>query len=92
MVQHHHIVHVAQAGPDVQDLLEVMVQVVEVEIGEELAGQIADGNADSPLDRCKEVIAGEIARVLGSSGRPIDDAIQQVQDARNLRSVAGAFP
>ena len=43
-------------------LLDEMVEVVEKEIGHELAGQIADRNAAAPLQRRQQVIAGVVHR------------------------------
>jgi hypothetical protein len=46
----------AQVGRHAQVLLHVVVQVVEVEVREELAGEIADGDAGATPEGCEQVI------------------------------------
>ena len=61
IIEHHHIVHVAQVGPDAQHLLEVMVQIIEVQISKELTRQVADGDTGASFERREEVITGKVA-------------------------------
>jgi hypothetical protein len=49
VVESDHVIHVTQVGTDLEHLLGVVVEVVEVQVGEELAGQVADGNPPSAL-------------------------------------------
>lgn len=60
----------------------MVIQIVEIEIGKELARQVADGNSHGPIDRREEVVAGKVMGLTVSSRRSIDDAIGQVQDAQ----------
>lgn len=58
-----------------------MVQAVEVDVGEELARQVADGQAAPTLERCEQVVAGivERHRLLGVGA--VDDPVRQRQRA-----------
>ncbi len=58
------VVHVAEVALDPQPLLDVMVEFAEVEVGEMLAGQVANRQA---------LARGRIGRGMG------DDAVEQIQ-------------
>jgi hypothetical protein len=61
-----------------------MVERVEVDVGEELAGLVADGDAAPALRRGKEVVAGEPVPhgLLGVA--MVDDLVDQPQDLGGL--------
>ena len=71
------VVHVAQVALRSQDLLAEVVQAVEVDVGEELAGQVADGQAAPALERGEQVVAGVVEghRLLGVGA--VDDPVRQ---------------
>ena len=46
------IIHVAQTGPDARQGAEVVIEGIEVQVGQELAGEVADGR---PRGRCSGV-------------------------------------
>ena len=75
------IVHVAQIALRSQDLLAEVVQAVEVDVGEELAGQVADGQAAPALERGEQVVARKVERhrLLGVGA--VDDPVRQRQGA-----------
>ena len=69
VVEEREVVHVAQVAPGSQDLLAEVVQAVGVDIGEELAGQVADGQAAPALERSEQVAAGVVeARKAATPG------------------------
>jgi hypothetical protein len=60
--QQHHVVHVAQIGRGAQNFLDAVVQLVQVQIGEELAGEVADRDAATALQRGEQLVAVKIRR------------------------------
>ena len=64
-----------------QDLLAKVVQAVEVDVGEELAGEVADGETEAALEGGEQVIAWKVQRrrLLGVGA--VDDAVRQRQGA-----------
>ena len=81
VVEECEVVHVAQVALRSQDLLAEVVQAVEVDVREELAGQVADGQAAPALERGEQVVAGVVQRhrLLGVGA--VDDAVRQRQGA-----------
>ncbi len=45
MVQQNEIIHIAQVVPTFELVFNELIQIVEIDIGEELAGQVANGQA-----------------------------------------------
>ena len=43
-------------------LLDEMIHPIKVDVGKKLACQVSNWNADSVLNRCKKIIAGEIMK------------------------------
>ena len=54
-----------------------MIEAVEIEIGEKLAGQVADRQATAAPEGCKEIIAVEIKVHRLLRVRAIDDQVQK---------------
>ena len=75
------VVHVAQVPQRAQDFLHEVVQAVEVDVGEELAGQVADGQPPAALEGGEQVVAGvvEMHRLLGVGA--VDDRVDEPQGA-----------
>ena len=84
IVKQRKIVHVANVALRAQHLLADVVQAIKVEIGEELAREIADGKAAPPLEGGEQVVAGEVFVHRFLRIRAIDDPVRQRQ-----RAVAG---
>ena len=53
------IIHVAQAAPDAGECKEVVVDGVEVQIGQKLAGEVADRQPPWPFKGCEKGVTGE---------------------------------
>lgn len=73
--QEYEIVDIAQVALDLEDVFDELVEFVEVNIGEELAGQAADGQPDARLAMKKGFVrrnAAEQRTVATSHGRWID--------------------
>ena len=77
VVEEREVVHVAQVALRSQHLLAEVVQAVEMDVGEELAGQVADGQAAPALERGEQVVAGVVERhrLLGVGA--VDDPVRQ---------------
>ena len=60
VVEEREVVHIAQVALRPQDLLAEVVEAVEMDVGEELAGQVADGQAPPALEGCEQVVAGVV--------------------------------
>ncbi len=58
------IIHITNIGQP-QFLLDEMVKVVQKNVGKELAGEIADGDALFPGQRGEEIVAGKVERKSG---------------------------
>lgn len=73
------IIHVPQVPVSSQHLLAEMIQAVQIDVGEELAGQVADRQATTPAIRGEQIVSGVIAvdRLLGIG--PVDDPVRQGQ-------------
>ena len=56
-----------------------MVQTVQVDVGEELAGEVADGQAAPALERAEQVVAGVVERHRLPGVGAVDDAVRQRQ-------------
>ena len=76
-----HIIHVAQVGGDARQVGEMVVESIEVEIGEELAGEVADGQAAGALQRREQGVSGE-GVVRGAGGGSVgQDLIEEPEAA-----------
>ena len=75
VVEEGEVVHVAHVPLGPQHLLAEVVEAIEVEVGEELAGEVANGQAAPPLEGGEEVVAGEmeVDGLLGVGA--VDDAV-----------------
>ena len=62
VVKQHEIVHVAHIALRPQDILAEMIEAVQIDIGEELAGQVSDGEAPPTLPRREQVVARVVDR------------------------------
>jgi len=60
VLQNHKIVYITDIATTVQRLFDKVVERVEIEIGEELAGLVAERQSASPFGGREEVIAGKI--------------------------------
>lgn len=58
--EYQQIIDITDVAPDPQAVLDEAVERVEVEVGEELPGLAADGNAAPPVARREKVVAGEV--------------------------------
>ena len=59
VVEHGDVIDITDLGATAQDLLGKAVKIVQVNIGEELARQVADRDASFSLERGKQVVAGK---------------------------------
>ena len=59
-----------------------MVETIQVDVGEELTGQVADGQPSPPLIRTEQVVPSkvEVHRLLRVGA--VDDAVRQCQSTR----------
>ena len=73
------VVGIADVAVDPPGLLDEVVQRVQHDVGKELAGEIADGDAPAALVRREQVIAGEVDDRWLLRVAAVDDGLQQVQ-------------
>lgn len=75
------VVHVAQIR-SAQDFLDVVIDSVEVDVGEQLTGEVADRKTSTAVERREQIVACkvEIHRLLRV--RSIDDAVDEPDGAR----------
>ena len=71
--------HVAQIAPRALDLLHEVVQSVEMDVGEELAREVADRQAPAALEGGEQVVAGGIEMYRLRRVRAVDDGIDAPQ-------------
>jgi hypothetical protein len=76
------IINVTDVALDAQAVLDKVIERVEVDVGEELAGLIADGDAASPLAGRKKVVAGEARQEFFLRIAVVDDLTDQPQHVR----------
>ena len=81
VVKQREVVHIAQIAFRPQDLLAEMVEAVEIEIGEKLAGQVADRQSAPSLEGRKQVVTRimQTHRLLRVGG--IHDPVRESQGA-----------
>jgi len=81
VVEQGKIVDVPHIALRAQDFLHEMVERIEIDVGERLARQVPDGQPAPPLDRGKQVVAGEenFDRLLRVG--TIDDRIDDCEQA-----------
>lgn len=75
VVKEREVVDVAEITLRAQHFLDEVVEGVEVDVGEELAGQVADGKAATSLVRREEVVAREIEQHRLLRVRCVDDGV-----------------
>lgn len=80
LAEDHEVVHVSEIGAAAEMLLHEVVQWVEIEVGEELAREVADRQAAPPLDRREEIVAGEPEERVGMSTAAVEDSVQKVEE------------
>ena len=91
VVEQREIVDVAHIG-GAQDLGDEMIEAVEVEVGEELARQIADRQTAAALERREQVVAVEIEIDGFLPVRAIDDiSISASVEAQAMRRRNAVF-
>ncbi len=73
------VIDVPQVGRNFYLLFDKMVEAVEVDVSEKLAGEIADRQAMATLQRGEQVIAGEILQHRFLDVTAVDDGIHQPQ-------------
>ena len=81
VVKQSEVINIAQVTFCAENLLAEVVQTVEIDVGEELAGQVADGQAPASLKGRQQVIAREemMDRLLRIG--TVDDPVGEVQRA-----------
>ena len=89
VVEQDEVVHVAQVSFRPQHFLAEVVQAVQIEIGEELARQVADREPSSSLEGSEEIVARvvEVNRLLGIGS--VDDAIRRAPGCLRRRFAGG---
>jgi len=77
-MKQHEIIHIADVISDAQLVLDVVVQGAEIDVGEQLAGEVADGHThpvaravDDAVDEGQRVRAGDLAPDQGLQGSVI---------------------
>lgn len=73
------VVDVAQIEPAAQLFFHEMVEGIEINIGEELAGQISNRQAAPALQRRKQIIAGEVPVDFQLRVAAVDDSVDEPQ-------------
>ena len=76
------IIHVAQTGPDAGQGTEAVIDGVEVQIRQKLAGEIADGQPPWPFQGCEQGVAGEPIDGGTAAGAIGQDGAEQPEGAR----------
>lgn len=84
------VVDVAQVGRDARQGGNAVVEGVEVEIGEELAGEVADGQAMRAFQGRQQGIAREGMEGRAAAGAVGEDAVEQPQGAAEIRRRLGS--
>ena len=75
------IIHVAKTGPDARKGPQLVIEVVEVEIGQKLAGEVADRQAAGSLQWGEQGVAGEGIDGGAAAGAVGEDRAQQPKGA-----------
>lgn len=78
-MQEHKIVHEANVKAAMQCFFHEMIEGIQINVGEELAGQIADGQAAPALKRQEQIIAGEIPVGFCLRIAAVNDFVNQPQ-------------
>jgi hypothetical protein len=88
VVEQREVVDVPQVARSSQHLLAEMIEAIEVDVGEELAGQVADRQPPPAAIGLEEIVARivEVDRFLGV--RAIDDGVEQPQRRRTTEAPA----
>ena len=75
------VVDVAQVSARPQYLLAEVIEPVEIDVGEKLTGQVADGKPPAALEWCQQVVAGieDVDRLLRVGA--FNDPVHQDQRA-----------
>ena len=81
VVEEGEVVHVAHVPLRPQHLLAEVIEAVEVEVGKELAGEVADGQAAPPFEGGEQVVAGEVEVDGLLRVRAVDDPVGEVEGA-----------
>ena len=80
--EHQKIIDVADIALDPQPVLDEVIERVEVDVGEELAGLVADGDAPPPFAGREQVVAGELVQDFFLRVAVVDDLADQPQHVR----------
>ena len=80
--EHQKVIDVADVALDPQPVLDEVIERVEVDVGEELAGLVADGDASPPFAGREQVVAGEIVQDFFLRVAVVDDLADQPQHVR----------
>ena len=90
VVQQHEVVNVAQVVAHLEGVLDVLVEFVQIDVGEELAGEVADGQALAVRRVGQLLVRGHAGQVLRAAlvGRTLR-RIAGEQQARQPEHVAG---
>ena len=75
------IIHIAQAHPHSREAAQLMVKTIKVEVGQKLAGEVADGQAPETLQWGEQGVAGEGVNSRSVDGSIGQDAIEQPEGA-----------
>ncbi len=79
--QESEIIHVAQIGRDAGQSGDGVIEAIEVEVGEELAGEVADRKAAWALQGGEQGVAGEGVDRGAEAGAVGEEAIKQPESA-----------
>ena len=71
------VVDIAQVGADAVETTHPVIKAIEMEIGEELAGEVADRQATGPLQGGEEGVTGESVDGAGGFGAVGEDGAQE---------------
>jgi hypothetical protein len=84
VMEQREVVNITDIPPTAQPLLDEMIQRVEIDVREELARQITDGQAAAPLQRAQEIIARivQMHRLLRVGA--VDNRVEQAQAPRAI--------
>ena len=74
--EHQEIIDVADVALDPQPVLDEVIERVEVDVGEELAGLVADGDAPPPFAGREQVVAGKPVQDLFLRVAVVDDPVR----------------
>ena len=81
VVEQREVVHVPHVPLRAQHFLAEVVEAIEIEVGEELAGEVADGQAAPPFEGGEQVVAGEVEVDGLLRVRAVDDPVGEVEGA-----------